>query len=198
MVTYRSDFPWPGMAPSHLGWCRGRPVRFLRLGPLFLALILGLAWAADLRLNLSPSMPRGVYRLGPRPAGPPPRGIWVAACPPEASAALARVRGYVRLGDCAGGIQPVIKPVGAVPGDVVAVGPDGVQVNGVPLAHSPTASADSQGRPLPHVPWGTRIVPEGQVWLLATTHPRSWDSRYFGPVPLHAIRGTARALLVLP
>jgi type IV secretory pathway protease TraF len=35
------------------------------------------------------------------------------------AAALARARGYLGRGSCAGGVQPVLKPVIAVAGDVV-------------------------------------------------------------------------------
>ena len=40
------------------------------------------------------------------------------------------------------------------------------------------------------------LVASGQVWLLATDTPRSWDSRYFGPVPLDQVR-LARPLMTI-
>jgi type IV secretory pathway protease TraF len=44
---------------------------------------------------------------------------------------LGRARGYLRPGLCEGGVQPVIKPVVAVAGDVVDLGPAAVIVNGL-------------------------------------------------------------------
>jgi type IV secretory pathway protease TraF len=37
------------------------------------------------------------------------------------------------------------------------------------------------------VPDGRYVIPPGEVWLVSTFSPRSWDSRYFGPVPASAI-----------
>jgi type IV secretory pathway protease TraF len=42
------------------------------------------------------------------------------------------------------------------------------------------------------MPAGRFIVPAGQVFLLSNFHPRSWDSRYFGYLPLSAVRGTVQ------
>jgi type IV secretory pathway protease TraF len=46
---------------------------------------------------------------------------------------------------------------------------------------------DSDGRPLMRVPDGRYVVHRGEVWIVSTFSPRSWDSRYFGPVPTSAI-----------
>jgi type IV secretory pathway protease TraF len=54
---------------------------------------------------------------------------------------------------------------------------------------------DSAGRPLPHVAWGKRRVAAGQVWLFGFNDRRSWDSRYFGPVPLANVRGEIKAVI---
>ena len=41
---------------------------------------------------------------------------------------------------------------------------------------------------------GSGEVPESSVWVLGTT-PSSYDSRYWGPLPLANIRGTAHVVL---
>ena len=41
-------------------------------------------------------------------------------------------------------------------------------------------------------PRGHVAALDGQVFVLSTSHPRSWDSRYFGNLPLAVIRGTVR------
>ena len=119
----------------------------------------------------------------------PGRGSLVAACLPAAIARTGLARGYLGRGDCPAGAEPVAKLIGALPGDVVMVEPGGVAVNGVNFRHSQVAARDSAGRPLAYVPWGLRRVRAGEVWLFGFNDPRSWDSRYFGPVPLAAICG---------
>ena len=147
-----------------------------------------LALCTVVRLNISPSAPLGLYRMVDQPAV---RGVLVAACVPPAAARLARERGYLAGGSCPGGTQPVLKRIGAVPGDVVDLELDGLAVNGTRLPDSESAVSDSRGRPLPHAPWGRTVVAPGEVWLIGIETTRSWDSRYFGPVPLdhvHAVR----------
>ena len=147
-----------------------------------------LALCTVVRLNISPSAPLGLYRMVDQPAV---RGVLVTACVPPAAARLARERGYLAGGSCPGGTQPVLKRIGAVPGDVVDLELDGLAVNGTRFPDSEPAVSDSRGRPLPHAPWGRTVVAPGEVWLIGIETSRSWDSRFFGPVPLdhvHAVR----------
>src|SRR5881628_3547975 len=149
---------------------------------------IALALSSVVHLNVSPSAPLGLYRRVDQPVV---RGVLVVACVPPAAARLARVRGYLAGGSCPGGTQPVLKRVGAVPGDLVDLEPYGLAVNRERLPDSAPAVSDSRGRPLPHAPWGRTVVAPGEVWLMGVGTTRSWDSRYFGPVPLdhvHAVR----------
>jgi type IV secretory pathway protease TraF len=93
------------------------------------------------------------------------RGTWVAACVSPEAAALVQARGYLGRGSCAGGVQPVLKPVIAVAGDVVELGPDGVAVNGQRLPDSASADVDSVGRALPHPMSRRYLVAPGELWL---------------------------------
>src|SRR5437899_3756717 len=106
--------------------------------------------ALGLHVNLSPSAPRGLYRAV---TGTPTRGAWVAACVSPEAAALGRARGYLGAGPCIGGVQPVIKPVVALAGDVVELGPEAVIVNGQRLPGSSSAKVDSLGLSLSHPVW---------------------------------------------
>jgi conjugative transfer signal peptidase TraF len=126
--------------------------------------------------------PPGVYRAV---AEPPTRGAWVAACVSAEAVALARARGYLGRGSCAGGVQPVLKPVIAVAGDVVELGPDSVAVNGQRLPDSASADVDSVGRALPYPISRRYLVAPGELWLVSTRVPNSWDSRYLGQVQCH-------------
>ena len=75
------------------------------------------------------------------------------------------------------------------------VEPDGVAVNGMKFPNSQTARVDSHGRPLAHVSSGARRVGSGEVWLFGFNNVRSWDARYFGPVPLANVRGELEPLV---
>ncbi|MGO9454339.1 MAG: S26 family signal peptidase [Candidatus Binataceae bacterium] len=135
------------------------------------------------------SAPAGVYRISESSAG---RGALVAACLPDRIARQGLERGYLRSGDCPAGAEPVAKVIGALPGDQVEIREGWVAVNGVRFANSRTATRDSAQRLLCHVTWGAWRVGPGEVWLFGFNNDRSWDARYFGPVPLAAVRGVLR------
>ena len=138
------------------------------------------------------SAPAGIYRMAAGPAG---RGALVATCLPAAIARAGLARGYLREGDCPAGAEPVAKVISAVTGDVVEVEPGWVAVNGVKFTNSRTAERDSAGRPLDHVTWGSCRVGAGETWLFGFNDARSWDARYFGPVPAASIRGVLKPVL---
>jgi len=164
------------------GWCAGAGV----------AALLGLGLG---RINTSASLPRGLYLAIPRGwlGRAPARGDLVLVCAPAAGAELARRRGYLGDGPCgagaAGGAAALGKVVLAVAGDEVSCGAAGLAVNGRAVAASRALPRDARGRPLAHYPYGTWQVAPGELWLLAPYHPRSYDSRYFGPVAAAAVRG---------
>lgn len=152
-------------------------------------LLLAAILALGLHVNFSSSAPRGLYRTV---AGYSTRGSWVVACVDPQAAALARARGYLGPGPCAGGVQPVLKPVVAVAGDVVEIEPEAVTINGQRLPSSSTAPGDSLGRELRHVAWGRYVVGADELWLVSTRVPNSWDSRYLGPISTAQVWSVAR------
>ncbi len=166
----------------------------LALGLIALAGPVALGWLLRLRITLTDSAaPAGIYRLIARV--PLARGELVAACVPAAIARTGLTRGYLSEGDCPVGAEPVAKVIGALSGDMVDLEQGWVAVNAVTLANSRTAARDSAQRPLDHVAWGTRRVAPGEVWLFGFNDLRSWDARYFGPVPLAGVRGVLRPVL---
>jgi len=168
-------------------------MRCQRIGraPVALAFLLAfaaLAQWAGLWVNLSPSMPVGLYLShAVRDRASLTRGAIVAACLPQSLADWGRTRGYLRRGRCRDGTAPVGKPIFAVPGDTVTVGSIGLMRNGALIPKTSPLARDRAGLPLPHVPHGAYPVPAGQLWLVSTHTPLSWDSRYFGPVPVAAV-----------
>jgi len=171
-----------------------RPVLAM-LGPVIAVVFLvALGNVLSLRISLTDSAaPAGIYRLV---SGITPyRGQLVGACLPDSIAQEGLARGYLRKGDCPGGAEPVAKIVGAVSGDVLEVQPGWVSIDGQVFPDSAVAAHDSIGRPLPHVPWGRRQVMPGEVWLFGFHNVRSWDARYFGPVPISEVRAALKPVL---
>jgi conjugative transfer signal peptidase TraF len=123
------------------------------------------------------------------------RGRLVEFCPAEPFASMALTRGYRTPGACADGGAPLLKPQVAGTGDVVNVLPDGLDVNGVRLPNTAPMDADSEGRVLTHWPFGRYTVSANMLWVASSYNSRSFDSRYFGPVPVAAIREHVSPLL---
>ena len=149
-----------------------------------------LAWAAfvhplpRLVYNPSDSVAVGWYRVDPRGHGAASLlvGSIVLTRLPADAAALSAQRGYLpaRI--------PLLKRVGAVAPQEVCVFGALVWIDGVPVAA--VRSADRLGRPLPSWPQCRRLQ-VGELFLLSTTNPASFDSRYFGPVSTSAVIGVA-------
>ncbi len=171
---------------------RGLPI-LLALATV-IAAIVALFWMFRLRVAFTDSTCRpGIYRMVNRPIS---QGDLVLACLPPALARLAQARGYLARGEgCGDGIEPVGKRVGALPGDTVDLRRDYIAINGRRLENSATLSRDSQGRAVQHVGWGSYTVSPDQVWLSGTKDAHSWDSRYFGPVPIGSVRAQLEPLV---
>lgn len=130
-------------------------------------------------INLSPSLPLGVYHRVP---GPVHRGAIVVVCLPADIGTFARSRDYLGRGPCPGGVERLGKRVAAVAGDTVAIDADGVRINGFLLPDSRPLVSDARHRALQ---WAKNaVVRSGELFLLSTDHPRSFDGRYFGAVPV--------------
>jgi conjugative transfer signal peptidase TraF len=143
-----------------------------------------------LRINTSPSLPVGLYITTSDPAA-----HFVEFCPTGPLARLAIVRGYRDVGNCPDGAAPLLKPAIARFGDVVDVSQRGIAVNGSLLPNTAPVSIDTKGRPLMAWPSGRYIVEAETIWVASSFHPRSFDSRYFGPLPTGAVRGYVRPLI---
>jgi conjugative transfer signal peptidase TraF len=157
-------------------------------------LITGMAsagWFAGLRINMTPSYPRGLWRIETldRPAVV---GDLVFICPPDTTAfERAFTRGYIRRGLCPGGLSPLIKTVAALDGQQVDVA-DEVSIDGHPLPGSIVHHTDAANRPLS--PFAGGVIPAGELFL-HSDFAGSYDSRYFGPIPSSGILGLARPIL---
>jgi len=158
-----------------------------------IGLLIFTGWLVRVRIILTDSAaPAGIYRLSVVPVR---RGALAAACLPAAIARTGLARGYLSEGDCPAGAEPVAKVIGALPGDELQIEQAFVAVNGVKFPNSQTAASDSAGRPLAHVLSGAYRVGAGEVWLFGFNNRRSWDARYFGPIPKANLRGVLRAVV---
>ncbi|HGA3012683.1 TPA: S26 family signal peptidase [Pseudomonas aeruginosa] len=156
-----------------------------------------LAWASfgtpppRVIYNPSDSVAVGWYRvepLDPRTASlPRPLSVdSIVLVPlPATAAALAAQRGYLPMR------VPLLKRVGAVAPQEVCISGGIVYIDGVPSAA--VLPADRLGRALPSLQLCRRLEP-GELFLLSTTNPASFDSRYFGPVSASAVIGVARPI----
>jgi len=145
-----------------------------------------------LRINTSPSLPVGLYVVTTDGSAD-----LVEFCPTEPFATLSLIRGYRDSGSCRDGGAPLLKPIVATAGDTVEVSGRGIYVNGLLLPNTAPLSKDTKGRPLDPWHFGRFPVSLGTVWVASSYHPRSFDSRYFGPVYTTTIRHRLRAFLTL-
>ena len=132
---------------------------------------------AGYRVNRSASLPGYVYRLTSIAVDDKlRRGDCVAIDLAELRnpvIAQGVERGYVNLR------EPMLKIIGALPGDWVVLKSNLLFVNNKAMSMN-VASADSCGGQLSA--WPTPLVlPENSYWLVSSPE-RGFDSRYFGPV----------------
>lgn len=172
--------------------CR-RPFVVLAGGAVLLIGTAAMGGYGGLRINTTPSEPLGLWRIVPL-ARPLARGDLIFVCPPPTREfQLAFARGYIRRGLCPGRVGPLIKTVAALPGQRIEVGAE-VRIDDERLAGSALRASDAAGRPL--APFAGGVVPAGQIFL-HSSFAESYDSRYFGPVPVDGVLGLASPVLTV-
>jgi conjugative transfer signal peptidase TraF len=92
----------------------------------------------------------------------------------------------------------VVKVVAALEGSEVNVTAAGVRVDGEALPRSRPLAEDRGGRPLHSYQAGVHRLVRGEVWLYSPYEARSWDSRYFGPIPIENVLFVVEPVLTLP
>ncbi|MDQ3186483.1 MAG: S26 family signal peptidase [Pseudomonadota bacterium] len=146
-----------------------------------------------LKINLTDSAPGGLWVEHQIDQSLLKHGMLVSICPPEKPVVqLMADGGYLTIGNCPKTqVAPLLKSIKALPGDLVRI-EAGIpaSVNGLPILNSIAKQS------IPAWPDGEYIVQPEEVWIFSSYSASSFDSRYFGPVKLSAIRGEAAPLLV--
>ena len=171
---------------------REHGVKVGRFALFFGCLMLIVLWLFFLHLtvNVTASMPIGIYRLHALDR-PVMRGDIVQVCPPaQAAKYISTKEGNKFRGTCIYQTAPLLKFVAAVGGDVVDLRDNRVVVNGITLPGSATLPSPEGSFPAPRVTRGRYVLGADQLWLW-TPYYRSLDSRYFGPVKISGVRWLA-------
>ena len=153
---------------------------------------LGLDIAAKLNppryyVNTSPSMPLSLYKLIPFD-GHLKAGDIIIFDVPQSARPYIYGRGWLPKG------WPLIKKIGAVPGDQIWITEDQIWINGKYIG--PIFRTDTAGLPLPRLQ-GSFMIPEGYCLPISTYIANSFDGRYFGAIPFRLIRGKALPIFTL-
>jgi len=156
-----------------------------------MAALVAIGIIGGIRLNLTPSEPLGLWRIEPLRRDSIVGDLVFICPPPTPQFQKAWQRGYLRRGLCTGGFAPLIKTVAAVPGQSITIG-DTVRIDGAVLSASRVSKSDGQGRPI--IPYSGGMVPPGHVFL-HSSFASSYDSRYFGPIPISGLLGLATPIL---
>ena len=147
------------------------------------ALVVAPAWSRpDIRIiwNASASVPVGLYRIVA--ADRLDVTDLAVVMPPDELAGFLAMRGYLPHG------LPLIKRVLALSGTEVCR--SGTTITAYGMTYGQARQRDGQGRPLP-VWQGCRTLRDGEAFFMNWDSPDSFDSRYFGPLPLSSVIGRA-------
>jgi conjugative transfer signal peptidase TraF len=146
----------------------------------FLTFVFVVFHALGYRVNRSESLPGHIYRITSLEENEPLKSgdIVLIDLSKISNPVIDRgiERGYVSRA----WNQPMLKRIGAIPGDTVSLKDEALFVNGETAGKITVASRDSFGGELS--PWPTPLtLPPNHYWLVS--HPeRGFDSRYFGPI----------------
>ena len=131
--------------------------------------MIGLPRVSLLILNVTPSVPVGLYVTSPAELV---RGDFVLVARDTAAHRAAVAKGLIRPG------MRLLKRVAGLPGNRVCMFGQTVWINGsIKVSSRP---ADGHGRAL-RTGRGCRVMAAGQLFVLGS-YRNSFDSRYFGPI----------------
>ena len=149
---------------------------------------------AGFRINTSPSIPIGIYRITSEPIKV---GNYVLLCPENKEPFItAQKRGYIGAGYCPGGLGYMFKRVAALPNDIITMNDKGLHVNGKLYPNSKPFKHDPLNRALPIWHANKTRLKAREVILMTKNDPNSFDARYFGPLPQQQIISVVKPVLI--
>jgi len=160
-----------------------RKLKTIAVPALVSVLATGFAHMAGFRINTASSLPKGIYKITEK-SSCCEKGDLILFCLPDAATEKAKKRGYVKGGFCKGGLWPLMKTVKGVSGDKIEIKNGNININGAPLGK--VLEKDSRGREMKRLKNFT--LSENEFFAISH-HPKSWDSRYFGPIHRKSIIG---------
>lgn len=152
-------------------------------GAILFLLTAKLLWpvcAPTIIMNYTDSMPKGFYKVVPIKKWR--RDMIVVLPVPPSMESLVYGRQWLVRG------APLLKHVGALPGDTVYIDQDTIRINGREIGR--VLSMDSTGRPLPKH-YQNELVKDGFFLPISTHITNSFDGRYFGTVSIKSAIGEA-------
>lgn len=122
-----------------------------------------------------------------------PLGWYLRSNSPDAPDVIFCVAGNPVGSQCPDGAMPLLKP--RMRGRVVQLSAAGAQIDGRLLPNTAPKPYGLDGKFLVPYPFGIYPLNGSGVWVWSTYTRDSFDSRYFGPVPLSQVIGYARPFL---
>lgn len=168
-------------------------MKILFLSALFLGTALSI-YGLDIRINTTPSIPLGIYRLS-RENTDITKGNIVLFCLNHKYKKIAKARKYLSAGKCSYSLSPIGKHVVASYPDKVKISSDGIHVNGHLIKSTRPLAHDKDGRKLIHAEIHKQL--EQNEFIVASSKTDSFDSRYYGIVKRKDIQGKLKEVLII-
>lgn len=169
-------------------------VKITVLTAIAMLLTVNIAHMLGARINLSNSIPAGLYWLTKRPVA---KNEYVIFCPPQNEVfENAFNRGYIQSGFCPGQFGHIMKKVAATAGDTVSSDSSGVYVNNKQLPFSQPYQQDPFNHLLPTWQIHSYTLQSSELLLMTNQSPQSFDARYFGLLKREHIQAVIRPILI--
>ena len=167
--------------------------RSLVIGSLLVFLLAGAVRLRGIVLNPSTSAPKGLYVRSTEPT-------FVLFCPDQRWPSFKKNpdfrHNWVPSSACPDGHRAFLKPIAGRPGDKIVVSRLGIAVNGSLIPNSVPLTEDNFGELLHAYPYGTYMVGRNEFWVVSPYSARSYDSRYYGPIPRDSVLARVRPWLI--
>ncbi len=169
---------------------------FFYIGVLFLVSFLALN-AIGFTLNMTKSLPRGVYFLTKARKNDIKKGDIVTFTLPPELRTMALERKYLHKSSFSSSVpSDLMKKVEGTTGDHVKINKEGVFINGSLLKNSAQRPADGLGQALPAITLD-KVLEEGEYIMMSAERVKGFDARYYGIVTQDLIHRAGKPLYLI-